>query len=246
MATGFDSISYKLFISEEEINSYLPYEEDTTFYEAVKCGNAETALAHLPLLKSEEKGLLCENELQSMKYHFVIFLVVLIRSCIEGGMSVETGYKRAEWIIKTLDGKKNEEALVQYEKDVVESLCEQMAEVRGQIGMSKSIVMATTYIYDHLNEKIRLVEIADYLGINKSYLCELFKKETGVTVNNYIIKLKIKVAEKMLIATEYDSSYIAEYLSFSSHSHFISTFKKYTGMTPNAFRNKNYVAKSEK
>jgi len=240
MLTGLGSLTHKLFITDEEVNSYLPYEADSTFFEAVKCGDVETALAHKPLLKSPTKGSLSEDPIQSMKYHFVISLVVLIRVCIEGGLSVESGYKRAEWIIRTLDQKKDEKSLIEFGDEVIKGLCEAMAEIKGQIGMSKTIVKATAYIYDHLNEKILLKDISDYLEINKSYLCELFKKETGTTVNNYVTKLKIKVAEKMLTTSDYESAYIAEYFSFSSHSHFISTFKKYTGMTPNEFRNKNY------
>jgi len=82
--------------------------------------------------------------------------------------------------------------------------------------------------------------MADILEINKSYLCELFKKETGTTINQYITKLKIEAAANMLIYGEFSTIEISNYFAFSSHSHFISVFKKLKGYTPLEFKKMNY------
>ena len=61
-----------------------------------------------------------------------------------------------------------------------------------------------------------------------------------MTVGQYINKSKIEAAANMLIYTEQSSLEISNYFDFSSHSHFINSFKKETGMTPNEYRKKYY------
>lgn len=96
------------------------------------------------------------------------------------------------------------------------------------------------YIYDHLHSKISEEEIAEYVSLSPSYLSRLFRSEVGVTVSTYIAVKRVETAQNMLKYSDYSPVDIGNYLAFNSHSHFISTFKKYTGMTPNEFRRKYY------
>ena len=56
------------------------------------------------------------------------------------------------------------------------------------------------------------------------------------------MSVKIKAAKKLLILTQKDMTEIALETGFSTSSHFISCFKKYTGMTPKCFRMKADVS----
>ena len=62
----------------------------------------------------------------------------------------------------------------------------------------------------------------------------------GITLSRYIRNQKIDVACSMLRHLDESSLSIANYLGFSSQSHFIQVFKKTTGMTPEEYRRKNY------
>jgi AraC-like DNA-binding protein len=62
----------------------------------------------------------------------------------------------------------------------------------------------------------------------------------GITLSRYIRDQKINVACNMLRHLDESSLTIANYLGFSSQSHFIQVFKKSTGMTPEEYRRKNY------
>lgn len=84
--------------------------------------------------------------------------------------------------------------------------------------------------------KINASTIANALGISSSYLCSAFKKETGMSIVEYIQKEKIELAKKLLLYSEYSLSDISAYLSFSSQSYFQAVFKKLEGKTPNEFR----------
>lgn len=52
--------------------------------------------------------------------------------------------------------------------------------------------MCIDYINYHLNEKITIKKLSDYVGLNHNYLSELFKKETGYTILEYITNKRLK------------------------------------------------------
>ena len=103
-------------------------------------------------------------------------------------------------------------------------------------GASKSIITCIEYIYAHITEPITIDDLAEYTGLSASYLSRLFKKETGVSVSDYVREKKIEKAQHLLKYCDYSLIEIANYLSFSSQSHFIQLFKEFTGMTPKKYR----------
>lgn len=93
------------------------------------------------------------------------------------------------------------------------------------------------YIQLHYDEKVTSQILADHLHLNCSYLCKLFKKETGSTLTDYIQKEKIREARRLLEGSSFTIAEISEALAFSSESYFCKIFKKITGTTPESYRN---------
>ena len=96
------------------------------------------------------------------------------------------------------------------------------------------------YIDQHLHEKILLDQLAAHVELNASYLSVLFKKETGLSVSDYILNRRLEVAENMLKNSDYSCSEISSFLAFGSQSHFTEAFRKKNGVTPKKFRDKEY------
>ena len=233
-------LSHKLFLQQENANFHLPFDSELNFYEAVKNGDFELLKKYMKPLASEGMGKLSNNPLRNMKYHLIVTIALLTRFCIEGGMPSETAYTLSDIYIQELDTCTDFDELEAIHQEVIYDFAERMQKIRKKVGLSKPVIQATDYIYNHLNEKIMLDDLAEYLGLSKSYLCELFKKETGITIYTYITKLKIEAAQNMLAHSDYTPSMIGNYFAFSSHSHFISKFREYTGMTPNQYRREHY------
>lgn len=84
------------------------------------------------------------------------------------------------------------------------------------------------YVYDHLHEKLMVSDIAEELGLSVQYLSKLFRTETGLTLNRYILKKKIDAACQMLKYSQYEAVDVGNFLAFSSHSHFIQKFREET------------------
>jgi Response regulator containing CheY-like receiver domain and AraC-type DNA-binding domain len=92
------------------------------------------------------------------------------------------------------------------------------------------------YIEDHLQEKITLDNIAGKVFLSSSYLCRLYKKETGENLQDYILKRKIERAKTLLPL--HNVGTVADLLGFNSHSYFIRVFKEQTGQTPLQYQKK--------
>ena len=94
------------------------------------------------------------------------------------------------------------------------------------------ITKALEYIDKHAHEPISLSELANFLDINKSYLCTLFKKCTNDCFSTYLNKVRIEKSKRLLKETTHSILDIALQVGFSNASYYNTLFKKHTGITP--------------
>ena len=80
------------------------------------------------------------------------------------------------------------------EKKLLNLLAEEIA-VQEMAAPSKMIRAALDYINEHFHENISLMDVAENINISKNYLCDIFKKELGVTFINYVTNLRIEKCE---------------------------------------------------
>ena len=233
-------LTHTLFLQREDQKVHLPYEQEFSFYDAVKAGNIDLVKKQMLPLTDTKLGQLSQNPIRNLKYHLVITIAFITRFCIEGGMAPETGYTLSDLYIQKVDLCNTKEEIIKMHWNIALEFTEKMRKLRKQPVYSRHVMVTMDYIYDHLQEKIDLTTLCNEIQINKSYLCSLFKKETGMTLGQYIAKRKIEAAEIMLIYSDFSAISIGSYLAFSSHSHFIRAFKKETGMTPLEYQKINY------
>lgn len=93
-----------------------------------------------------------------------------------------------------------------------------------------------TYIRRNIDKDLSRAEIADAIYLNPEYLSRLFKKETGASLNDYIVTEKMRAAQSLLSDTNIPVSLIATKVGYSNFSYFSQVFKKYTGMSPVEYR----------
>jgi len=216
------------------------YDKEVAFYESVRTGNYEMAKMLSTPLCSEGYGILSKDSLRNIKYHLVVSVAMITRFCIEGGMPSEDAYGLSDSFINKADVAESVDEVHKIHAQMIETYCNAMYEIRLRGVYSLQIVKAIDYIKGHVNDKVGINEIAEYLGISVPYLSRLFKAETGENVSEYIIKRKIEAA---IIMLKYSSKSIAEisaHLNFSSQSYFTKVFRKYAGLTPKEYKNGNF------
>lgn len=101
---------------------------------------------------------------------------------------------------------------------------------------SERINTILSYIEENFSDIKSIDEIAEHSYINKSYLCRLFKKETNMTVMDYLYNYRIQQACEMLTSSENSVAQTAQLCGFENTSHFIKMFKTMLGCTPGQFR----------
>lgn len=104
------------------------------------------------------------------------------------------------------------------------------------------IAPAVRYIDKHLTEDFSLQDVADHVGVSKSYLCRIFKSGTGATVNQYVTARRIKRAKELLHIGRNVTEASSE-SGFNNYSYFIQIFKAATGVTPAKYA-REYAAAS--
>lgn len=96
------------------------------------------------------------------------------------------------------------------------------------------------YIHSNYNSQLTLDDLADYLHLNKYYVSSLFKKETGMTFNNYLTEYRIEQAKILLKESNDLLADISQQVGYSDPAYFSRIFKKKTSMSPISYRQKFY------
>ncbi|XID90476.1 response regulator [Paenibacillaceae bacterium WGS1546] len=106
---------------------------------------------------------------------------------------------------------------------------------------SAIVAKVQAYIQDHLHMDLNRDEIAQSVYRNPAYVSRLFRKETGLSLTDYITQTRIEKAKRLLAETNDKISHIAEGLSYVHFSYFAKLFKKMTGLSPQEYRKKHQI-----
>ncbi|WP_019909153.1 response regulator transcription factor [Paenibacillus sp. HW567] len=96
----------------------------------------------------------------------------------------------------------------------------------------KAVQFMTEYIHNHYAEDITLELLASQLYISKNYLNQLFKKVTGETFTNYVIRVRIEKAKALLLDGSHLIYEVSEMVGYQNVPYFSTLFKKYCGVSP--------------
>ncbi|MDB8541272.1 helix-turn-helix domain-containing protein [Turicibacter sanguinis] len=94
------------------------------------------------------------------------------------------------------------------------------------------------FIHKYYEKDIKLDEVCQYLNLNKSYFCSIFKSETGMTFSHFLNRVRIEKSKQYLKDNQYSILEVALAVGFNNHNYYSSTFKKLTGLTPAQYRQK--------
>lgn len=227
----------------EEGITHRPMEEEYSFYEAVRSGDMDFVRENCRegvFTKPEGMGVLSRDAITNIRYHFVVTVAMVTRHCVEAGMELEQAYRLSDFYILKMDACTDISAIAELHNSMALDFTGKMLLLQRNAAISKPIVLCTEYVYRHINERITVKDLAGHTGLSLSYLSRLFKQELGISISDYIREKKIEKAQNLLKYSDYSVIKIANYLSFSSQSHFIQIFEKLVGMTPKKYRDRHY------
>lgn len=237
-----NNLLYREFVQRENPLSRAPYNPELEFYNHIKNGDLKkvTKICNERLSDKAGLGILSENKLQSLKYHFAITAALISRFCIEGGMNFSEAYTLSDYYILSADKCTTSEKISDLHLDMCLDYTRKMSNLKKRTIFSFHISKCLDYIYDNLHTRITVDTLSAHVGLSCAYLSRLFKEETGMAISEYIKQQKIEIAKRMLIYSDFSVSEIATILAFPSHSYFSENFKKATSLTPLEFRKKHF------
>ena len=92
------------------------------------------------------------------------------------------------------------------------------------------------YLAEHLTEEITLSGLAARFYLTETYLCDIFKKQTGESIMNFLRHIRLHHAKHLLAYTKFTLREVAAQCGYTDYSYFGRQFKAETGITPDLYR----------
>lgn len=227
-----------LDLSYRRENTWLHHDpsQERELFRHIRNGDKEGLLQTHAGFNEDQYGLLSKkSQLRSKKNLAITSITLATRSAMDGGLFWEIAYTLSDFHIQHIEELKDIPAV---DRALLAALCDFADHVKDnhRSKLSRTSALCQNYIFNHLYEELSLSKLAGVTGLNASYLSQLFKKETGLAVSDYIQQERIGEAKRLMELPGITLSDIATRLHFNDQSYFTKVFKKYTGMTPKQFR----------
>lgn len=122
--------------------------------------------------------------------------------------------------------------------EMLEELAQLVMEVvwRTRFSAIQHIEAVRKYVEEHFCHELTVPFLAELFHMNEPCLTELFKEHIGISLSNYVLRLRISKAEQLLQEHELKLSDIAKLVGYSDVEHFTYCFKKFCGESPKEYR----------
>lgn len=174
-----------------------------------------------------------------MRNMFIVTATLASRAAIRGGMKEDDAFSLSDAYIRKVELLSGFGSIINLQYHMLLEFTEQVERLHIGKHATKLSLDVANYVRHHISEPVRVEDLAMELYISRPYLSAKFKKETGVSLTDFILGEKTEEAKRLLRYSDKSASAIAAYLGFSSQGHFCKVFKTYAGLTPNEYREKH-------
>ena len=101
---------------------------------------------------------------------------------------------------------------------------------------SDPLYSITSYIDRHIQESLKVEELARHCGLSYPWFAKRFREIYGISCKEYIEKVRISKVAHYLVFTDYDLNYISQATGYADCSHMIKDFRRLKQTTPGQFR----------
>ena len=215
---------------------YKGYHMERRISEIVRNGDLPALGEWVKSAPTLRTGVLAPNQLRHEKDEFIMTASRVCGSAVEGELEVEEAYRLRDSYVQRCENAGDVTALMRLQFEMVREFTSQVAMLKEHTDGSVLVRDVYRYVRNHLSEPVRTADIAAALFLSRSRLSTAFREQTGITLNDYVHRVKIGEAKELLADRTKSVSLISDYLGYSSPSHFVRAFRKYTGRTPLSYR----------
>jgi two-component system response regulator YesN len=216
------------------ISSLYPLETERELLRRVRLGDKEGAKEVLNEILGK---ILFKNagQIELIRARILELAVVLSRAAVEAKAELEMILGLNFEYIQELGKLKSIEELCIWIVKVLDRFTESVYENRN-IKNVDMIRKTREFIRANYKKKIRLIDISKAIYLSPYYLSHIFKKETGSTLLEYLTKVRIEEAKRLLESTPWNTTRISFEVGCSDQSYFCKVFKKSEGMSASDYK----------
>jgi len=211
------------------------YEIETKLMYAIAHGQTSQAGAILSMIHPDQIDQRNPNPLRNIK-NYAIICNTLMRKAAQQG-SVHPFY--IDQLSSTLGRRIEETMSVEEVRQLMSTMVHKyclLVKNHNMKGFSPPVQRVILRTDADITGDLSLNAHASQIGINASYLSALFKRETGVTLTEYVCQRRIDYSIFLLNSTDMQIQTIAQHCGMPDVNHFTRTFRKVTGKTPSQYR----------
>ena len=214
------------------------YSQEQAILRIVRKGDTAALHTWMERAPAVRGGILAPEHLRQMKNLFIVTATLCSRAAIRGGLDVDDAFSLSDSYIQSCERLDTPEKITNLQYHMVLEFTERVERLHLGEHPGKLAAAVANYVQRHLSENFSTEALAQSLFMGRSYLSTKFHRETGIKLNDFILQQKTEEAKRLLRYTDRSAAAIGEYLAFSSPAHFSRAFKKYVGLTPNEYREK--------
>ncbi|WP_211748116.1 AraC family transcriptional regulator [Paenibacillus sp. Marseille-Q4541] len=212
--------------------------QEESLFASIRQGSVSRLIAQLSSLDLSNNAVLSKkSHLRSQKNLAISGITLATRAAMKGGLLPELAYTLSDIYIQRVEELQNVKDVFQLQKETIIEFARRVQNSKTE-QFSKEVAQCTYYIFNHLLEDLSLERLARHVNLTPSYLSTRFKKETGLSIVDYIQRERVYEAQKMLKFSSISLSDICARLNFNDQSYFTRVFKKWSGVTPLQYRKK--------
>ena len=229
-------------ISEEvfDYNLKLPHNSkqyEKELFSFIKYGQPEKLKSFLQNTAfNGNAGIYAADFVRKVKNWLICASTLASHAAIDGGLDYETAMEKAELYVQKIEASYDTDMMYHLNMNMLIEFANLVAQINYLNPTTPIAHKVSNYIRAHLNQTIKVEDMAKDLQMNSTYLCHCFKKDMRITPSKYIALVKTNEAKRLLESSELNLAEISFTLGYSSQGHFQNVFKSCTGLTPNEYR----------
>lgn len=229
-------------LKEEELDSEieLRYRVEKGILNAVEKGLKEKALNFESLFHFKAVHRAPNNPLRAYKNLAFSFNTLLRVACERGGVSPVYIHSLSDKFATYIENLSTMTQLDTIGANMISEYCD-LVNKYSTAGYSNIIKKAINYINLNFDDQISLNIIANSINVSSSHLSRQFKKETNMTVTEFINNKRVNEAKFLIEQNSNSITEIALIVGFENHNYFCKVFKQITSLTPKEYLRQSFL-----
>jgi len=231
-----DSAVQKLSDEEDTNRQVLTVEELTELSGYLKLGNLNKSKEFLNRIFTQIE----KQHNPQVAIDIRIMYTGILYTCLSAMQQKNVQFEedKVYYFLKVVYEENQLYSITEYKNIIIKLIQDTITSINNESNSKKLFLVekAKNIIEENSINELTTNSVAEQLGLSRNYFGQLFKKETGYTFTEYLNRVRISKAKKLLKTTTLKVYEISELVGIEDSFYFSSLFKKYVGCSPTDYR----------